>query len=190
MGCILGILLITPGFFILLLTQNLRILSFEFPVDQILLVIFFFLVAFFEELIFRGYVLSVISGYFSVRSGVLLSSLLFSLVHLSNPDTTTIGLVNIFLVGIINGVLFIKTGNLWAPMGAHWTWNFFQGIVYGFDVSGFKFPKILRTEISGPEVLTGGEFGLEGSILVSLLFLSFLVFHTEFIRKPNLFKTL
>ena len=100
---------------------------------------------------------------------LILSSVLFSLMHIINANLTMIGVVNLFLAGILLGIYYIHKTNLWFPIGMHLTWNFFQGPVFGYKVSGFQTESILTQEIQGNSIITGGAFGFEGSILATLL---------------------
>jgi membrane protease YdiL (CAAX protease family) len=126
-----------------------------------------------EEFIFRGYPLQAL-GEGSRRwiAGLLLCTL-FALGHSGNPDVTMIGVANIFLAGVILVILYYQTRRLWLPISFHLSWNLAQSWLWGFDVSGIKIENQLFVATpTGPEVLTGGEFGLEGSILSTILFVA------------------
>ena len=108
-------------------------------------------------------------------------SLIFSLLHLMNPGVTAISLINIILVGVLFGVLLMRTGSLWICIGTHGMWNLTQGGLYGIKVSGLPTTGIFVSELSGPSFLAGGEFGAEGSIvatavLILAIWLSFRIF--------------
>jgi membrane protease YdiL (CAAX protease family) len=110
-------------------------------------------------------------------------SLIFSLLHLMNPGVTVISLVNIILVGVLFGVLLMRTGSLWICIGAHGMWNLTQGALYGIKVSGIQTSGVFVSDLSGPSFLAGGEFGAEGSIvatavLLLAIWLSFRIFKT------------
>ena len=100
----------------------------------------------------------------------VVSAIVFSLAHGMNPNVSVLGLVNIALVGILFAYMFDATKGLWLPIGYHITWNYFQGNVFGFAVSGTTPHGIYNVSIEdGNAWLTGGAFGLEGGILASLL---------------------
>ena len=123
-----------------------------------------------EEFIFRGYMLQALAEGSRRWLAAVLISLLFAIVHLDNPDVTVVGISNIFLVGIVIAVLYFQTLRLWLPIGYHLSWNWAHGWLWGFDVSGIELEhKVFIANPRGPDLLTGGEFGLEGSILTTAL---------------------
>jgi uncharacterized protein len=135
-----------------------------------------------EETVFRGYQLKNAAeglNYHSLgpRGAILLawvlSSVFFAVLHAANPNATPISTLNIVLAGLMLGFGYVLTGELAIPIGLHITWNFFQGAVYGFPVSGFGDfgPTLLVTEQGGPELWTGGSFGPEGGLLIPAVML-------------------
>ncbi|MEJ2055879.1 MAG: CPBP family intramembrane metalloprotease [Calditrichaceae bacterium] len=96
-------------------------------------------------------------------------------MHLFNPSVSLISTINIFLAGILLGIYFIHKGNLWFPIGMHFTWNFFQGPVFGFEVSGMRTYDIINHDIAGHKLITGGEFGYEGSLIATVAMIVLIV---------------
>src|SRR5690625_993937 len=174
-GLFLGALSITVITFILMLTGNISLInSFsdpEFTVYALTFLILFILVGFFEEMFFRGYVMSTMASRGNGKWMIyVVSSLFFSIVHMTNPNVSVLGLINIALVGFLFAYMFDVTNSLWLPIGYHITWNYFQGNVFGFAVSGTTPYGIYNVDItSGNVLLTGGDFGLEGGILATFL---------------------
>jgi uncharacterized protein len=124
------------------------------------------LAAFSEELVFRGYILGNLMESFKNKWVALaISAGLFALFHLANPGMNSLAFANLFLAGLLLGVNYIYTRNLWFSLLLHLSWNFFQGPVLGFNVSGLHLPSLLVVWTKGDFLVTGGEFGLEGSIL-------------------------
>jgi len=135
-----------------------------------------------EELTMRGYVLQNLLTRFSVAVCIATTSALFSLLHLLNftvlapsvkAHTVVASIINIALFGAVAALLVIRTGALWAAIGLHWGWNFSCGFIFGSPVSGLKFEhQVLRVIWHGNEILTGGSFGLEGSVVVTVMLLA------------------
>ncbi len=123
-------------------------------------------VSWFEELTFRGYLLQNLTDGIGIRWAVLLSSIIFGLIHLQNPNATLVSGVIIILITFILVFGWLITGQLWILFGLHAGWNFFLGPVFGFPVSGLHEDSFMKLTIEGPEWLTGGEFGPEGGFLV------------------------
>ncbi|MDT8324376.1 MAG: type II CAAX endopeptidase family protein [Bacteroidota bacterium] len=129
----------------------------------------FTLVGFAEEILMRGYPFTVLQRQGGTVLALLLTSVLFSLMHGFNPEIGWLGFGNIFLAGIWLGVARLVTGTLWLAIGMHTGWNFFLGTVFGFPVSGIYERSLLITETTGPEVLSGGSFGPEGGLLATVV---------------------
>jgi len=123
-------------------------------------------VSWFEELTFRGYLLQNLTDGIGIRWAVLLSSIIFGLIHLQNPNATMLSGIIIILITFILVLGWLRTGQLWIPFGLHAGWNFFLGPVFGFPVSGMLEDSFIKLTINGPEWITGGEFGPEGGYLV------------------------
>lgn len=173
-GLLLGAASITFMFFILLMTGNVTMVhSFTNPQISLFLIhylILFILVGIFEELFFRGYVMQTMASRKNkVWVIYMASALLFSFVHGLNPNVSSLGLVNIFFVGLLFAYMFVATKSLLMPIGYHITWNYFQGSVFGFAVSGNTTHALYEVDITGGnDWLTGGSFGLEGGFLTTL----------------------
>ena len=91
------------------------------------------------------------------------------------------------IIRVLLGLSYIYTRNLWFPIALHFSWNFFQGTVFGFNVSGIDSYSIIEQEAIHDNLLTGGKFGFEGSIVSVLLHLVFiLVIYKVFNRRLNL----
>jgi len=144
------------------------------------------MVGWYEELLFRGYRLQNLADGLNPFWAVLISSIWFGLGHLTNPNATWISTTGIFLAGIFLAYPYLRTGQLWLSIGLHIGWNFFEGPVFGFPVSGLDFFRLTRTTIEGPKLWTGGEFGPEaGLILIPALVMgTLLVYFYTYKRKP------
>ncbi len=130
---------------------------------------FFLLVALLEELICRGYLQQMVTDHLNYKIGIAFSSLIFTLIHLGNDHFTWIAFCNLTLGGILMSLLYLKYQSLYVPIGFHWLWNYFQGNILGFGVSGTDVLGVLQLKVDGPDWLTGGYFGLEGSLITCFL---------------------
>ena len=119
----------------------------------------FTLVAFGEELLFRGYLFQTLVEGTSRLIAVLLFAVCFALLHMGNPDVTAFSLINIAIAGIWLSAAYFKTRGLWLPIGLHFSWNFFQSHVFSFPVSGLKMHDTQLGVLydNGPAWLTGGR---------------------------------
>ena len=127
--------------------------------------------AFLEEVIFRGYLLRKLIEKFSPFVSLTLSSLLFVGLHCLNYGITFLSIINIFLAGLLLGMLFLKTKNIWLTVGFHFLWNYVQAIL-GFNVSGGDLlPSIISLNFENANLFNGGNFGFEGSYVCSIILL-------------------
>jgi len=130
-----------------------------------------------EEIVFRGYPFQRLVECLTPAGAVAASSVLFGLLHLSNPHHTWFSTVNTALVGIPFALAYLRTRALWMPIGIHFIWNSLMGFGLGLPVSGINFPSsILRAQVSGQAWLTGGEYGPEGGALVTVTVLAATVY--------------
>ncbi len=126
----------------------------------------FVIVAWNEELMSRGYHLQTIASGMGLFWGLLISSAIFGVLHLANPNATWLSAVGILFAGLMLGYAYLRTRQLWLPIGLHLGWNFFEGVVFGFPVSGLETYQLTRTTIAGPTIWTGGAFGPEAGLIV------------------------
>jgi membrane protease YdiL (CAAX protease family) len=169
-GLVWGAALISVGFLVLYIFDFVSIVETDFGAIQWLSYIAFFLVvAFNEEILVRGYILTNLMASMNKYWALIVSALLFSVMHLANDNTSLISTVNLFLAGIMLGIYTIHKRNLWFPIAMHFTWNFFQGPLLGFEVSGTKMDSVISQQVSGNSLITGGEFGFEGSLLLTVM---------------------
>ncbi len=154
--------------------------------DLVLVTVIMMVVSIYEEMVFRGYVLNNLLQSMPKQAALLTSALLFAGFHSLNPNFNLIAFVNIFIAGVLLGCNYIYTRNLWFAIFFHFSWNFFQGPVLGFEVSGVELPTLLEQNIKGSILLTGGDFGLEASWLATFtMALMTLVLFLLFKRKYN-----
>ncbi len=150
----------------------------------------FVLVGWNEELLSRGYHLQTIASGTNRTLGVILSSGIFAALHLANPNASAMSTLGIFLAGVFLAYGYLRTGQLWLSIGLHIGWNFFEGVIFGFPVSGMIFYRLPRVVVRGPVLWTGGEFGPEaGLVLLPALVLGALLIYgyTRFARRDVAF---
>lgn len=169
-GFFLGPALLCIGSLILYMNGNLNWNDINFRErDFVTSFIFMLLVAFGEELIFRGYILHNLLQSVNRWFALGISALAFTLAHASNPNVDIIAIINVFVAGLLLGINYIYTRNLCFAIMFHFSWNFFQGPILGYDVSGINLNSLFEMEINGSTLLTGGPFGFEGSIFSGIL---------------------
>ncbi|MGG1515292.1 type II CAAX endopeptidase family protein [Paenibacillus oryzisoli] len=123
-----------------------------------------------EELFARGYLQGLAKRQYGAGWGIAISMIVFALLHAKNPGmwSSIMPLLNLLLAGLLFGLCREYSGSLWLPIGLHVSWNFVQGCVLGFDVSGMPLTSILTAEPIGSSYVSGGAFGAEGSVLTTI----------------------
>jgi hypothetical protein len=132
--------------------------------------------AVFEELLVRGYLFQAMLEGLGVYPTIAVTSIFFAMLHIPNlmvldiPSNSLVALMNIALAGVLLSIAYLRTRALWLPIGLHFAWNFLQAFIFSAPVSGLNLaPKVLKIELHGDDWLTGGAFGLEGSIVATIV---------------------
>jgi len=126
----------------------------------------YILVGWNEELLFRGYQLQTLASGLNLFWAVFISSAVFGVSHLLTPNATWVGVVGIFFAALFLAYSYVRTHQLWLSIGLHVGWNFFEGVVFGFPVSGSDIYSIIRHQVTGPELWTGGIYGPEAGLII------------------------
>ena len=172
-GALFVVFLYVVGFGLSLLLGAVEVVGFLFsPISLLVSLLLYFFVALTEEVIGRGFILGrMLDGGINKFVALFISAVLFSLMHLFNPNFAFVPFLNIMLAGCFLGASYIYTRNLCFPIALHWFWNWIQGSVLGYKVSGNEFSNKNLLILHFPEenLINGGTFGFEGSILCSLL---------------------
>ena len=186
-GLLVGFLLISSGFVLLSILGNLSVESINFNLPLLIGYILLFGVGSLnEEIMIRGYILSNLSESMNKYIALIVTSLLFGVMHLANANVTTLSFLNIVLAGIMLGIYYVHRRNLWLPISLHFSWNFFQGPIFGFEVSGVEVTGAITQNIQGPDLITGGTFGFEGSVIATLLMLiAIVLLHYKYQEESN-----
>jgi len=133
-----------------------------FPWLEIVLV--FLPAAFHEELTFRGYVYQKLRTW-NRGGAIAITAIVFAAMHGDNAGVTPIALANLLLAGVLLALAYERTQRLWLPIGIHFGWNVVSGPILGYGVSGYiAGATVLTAGAAGPPWITGGAFGIEGSI--------------------------
>lgn len=124
-----------------------------------------------EEVLTRGWLLPVIGARYRPWLGVVISSLLFAVLHFLNPNISLIAVLNLALFGFFAALYALYEQSLWGVFSIHTVWNWAQGNLFGFEVSGQPVPggTLFNLEEVGPDIITGGPFGPEGGLAVTLV---------------------
>lgn len=160
------------GFLLLLLAGGVSVTGVNSCLSSLVQTwIFFFFVALFEETACRGFLLGrMMDAGVNKFVALFLSSAVFSCLHLANPNFAAVPFFNLLLAGILLGSAYIYTRNLWFAIMLHWFWNWLQGPVLGFEVSGNRIgDSLLALQTPDAPLLNGGSFGFEGSLVCTVL---------------------
>ena len=129
----------------------------------------FIFVGFGEEILSRGYIMSVLKQTRNKWIILIGPALIFAALHLGNNGIDVLSFINLFLVGVLFAYMFMKSKNIWMPIGYHITWNYFQGYIWGFKVSGTSTNGLYQIENVTNNIINGGAFGPEGGIIVTII---------------------
>jgi len=139
-------------------------------VTNLSVVLLFLLVALFEEIAFRGLLFRIVENGLGSWGALLVSAVFFGGAHLGNPGATLGSSIAIALeAGVLLGAIYMATRSLWMVIGVHWAWNYFEGPVFGTQVSGYDIPSLLHSVTDGPVLWTGGAFGPEAGLFAVIV---------------------
>ncbi len=188
-GILVGAVMISLPVLVCVVT-GAATLTFNPNVNPLVIVLFFLafvLQGMGEEVLFRGYLLMTLSGRNKIRTAIIISSLMFSIMHVSNANFGIIPFINITLFGAFAAVYMLKRGSIWGIGAIHTVWNFMQGNIFGFSVSGNpSMPTVFDCKLGEVgEILSGGDFGIEGGLGATVILLIALVVILAMPAKKN-----
>ncbi|MGL5330953.1 MAG: CPBP family glutamic-type intramembrane protease [Peptostreptococcaceae bacterium] len=124
-----------------------------------------------EEILTRGWLMNVLGARYNIAVGLIVSSSFFGLLHLGNDNVNYLAVLNIILVGVFFGLYVIKTNDLWGACGMHSSWNFAQGNLFGFEVSGIdtSIGTLFDLNLVGSDFISGGPFGPEAGLVTTFV---------------------
>lgn len=159
---------------ILLISNNISLtLSKDLKIGIIIILIILVLIqSFLEEVVFRGYLMTRLAAKKGKWIAIILSSLFYIVFRMSNPTTSKLDLINIFLISIVMSLLYWYFDNILVIAIFHAFWNCISGVIFGFNISGIRVSDSIFTveAISDKQILIGGSYGIEGSIIVTVFF--------------------
>ena len=159
---------------ILLISNNVSLtLSNDFKISIIIILIILVLIqGFLEEIVFRGYLMTRLAAKKGKWIAIILSSLFYLVFRMSNPTTSKLDLINIFLISIVMSLLYWYFDNILVIAIFHAFWNCISGVILGFNISGIRVSDSLFAvkAISDKQILIGGSYGIEGSIIATVFF--------------------
>lgn len=165
LGLLIGFTIMAVSFVLLLLTHQILFVGTKFNLPSILYSFgFYIFVAITEELLVRGYMLNNLLNACNKYVALIISSVIFSALHGLNPNVDAFALFEIALAGFLLGLAYIYTKSLWFPIALHFSWNFFQGTIFGFNVSGNEKYNLITISRKVDNIWNGGLFGYENSI--------------------------
>lgn len=176
-GSGLAILILAIIFAFSLVTGSIRVEGFARPAPETTnaagyllgAIVAFFLVGLYEEVMFRGYVLQKTAERAGRVPAIIVSAILFAVLHGANPGADAFGILNTTIIGVLLSVLYFRTRSLWMPVGFHFAWNFFLGYVYSLPVSGLPIHGLLNvTEVDPESRLSGGSYGPEAGLACTI----------------------
>ena len=174
----MAVLLYFLGFGLSWVMGEVEVTGFQFkPLDLLGSLLFFLLVALFEEILMRGYILGrLLHTRLNKFLSLFISAALFALLHIFNPEIDILPMVNLVLAGMLLGASYLYTRNLCFPISLHLFWNWIQGPILGYQVSGNNFMStMLKLRMPEENVLNGGAFGFEGSLICTVLMIVFTI---------------
>ena len=173
---------------ILLISNNISLtLSNNFKIGTIIILIILVLIqGFLEEIVFRGYLMTRLAAKKGKWIAIILSSLFYLVFRMSNPTTSKLDLINIFLISIVMSLLYWYFDNILVIAIFHAFWNCVSGVILGFNISGIRVSDSLFAvkAISDKQILIGGSYGIEGSIIATVFFaiLGLLVYMSLYLK--------
>lgn len=178
-GLLIGFMMISSVYLLLLCTGNVSVLRIGISSDMIPLFIAYILMwipqGASEEIMFRGFMIPRQAARYKTPFAVFFSSLLFALFHAGNRGFTVLALINLMLISFAFALIALYKENIWTVCAAHTVWNFSQGNLYGLEVSGNASGASVIHSVyrhSASAFITGGDFGPEGGIFVTLVSLA------------------
>ncbi len=188
LGFFMGTLCISFIIIVFYVLGYYRVLAVSSTSALLMMLVYFTTVGLFEEVVFRGIIYRITEESLGTNLALIVSALIFGIAHLPNEHANVISVVSAASAGMLAGALLSLTKRLWLPISFHTAWNWSQASL-GVAVSGIDMPGFLKARLEGPELVTGGAFGPENSIItVLLLIILFCVAYYLTLKKRNVIR--
>ena len=187
-GFIVAFLIYLIGFGLSYSLQLIEVQGFNFDIQALLMsFVFFCIISLTEEIMCRGYILTnLLQTRMHPFLALLISSLIFAMLHLLNPNMNPLSFVNLVLAGVMLGIVYLYTHNLWFPISLHLFWNWIQGPILGYEVSGTTiFSSLVDLSYPSYTMWNGGMFGFEGSVICTILMVAYILSVILYFRKKQ-----
>lgn len=184
-GLLIGLLIILAIVIIGVLFGQFKYDGIDFS-SCLLLILYFIgygVQSFCEEIYCRGWALTYFARRHGILFAILASNIVFILPHLGNNGFDIMSIVNIFLIGILFAIIFLKYDNIWICGGIHTAWNFLLGPIFGLNVSGEATYSLLKFSAISPNILNGGTFGPESSLIVTFVVIVAIIIAAYVLKK-------
>lgn len=170
LGLLVGAIIFSSVVFVMYLIGVLKFETVNSPANLVNFLPELLIAGFIEEYIFRGIVFKISEELLGTWIAIIIQALLFGLIHGNNPNATAFSTFAISIeAGILLVAVYMLTRRLWMAIGLHFAWNWMQGPFFGIPVSGLDINGFFETSVNGSELLTGGAFGAEASIIAVIL---------------------
>ena len=170
-GFVIGFVMFVLVVFIGMILGQYTFLGFDFSSLYLAIpyIIVFIIQPFGEEIFTRGWIIPLFSKNYSVFTAIVVSTLFFVVGHVGNNGFNIVALINILLIGVLLSLLFLKFDNIWICGAFHSAWNFTQGDLFGFNVSGLNMSSLLHFSQAAPNIVNGGSFGPEAGLITTCI---------------------
>lgn len=171
-GMLIGFMAITGIVAILVLTNTVKINNINFlPLNLAVIAVGWMIQSASEEIAIRGWLIPVLGNRSTPLTAILITSIIFGILHLFSSGVTVLSFTNLVLSGAFFAEYAIYSNNIWGVCGMHFSWNMTLGNIFGFSVSGFSdnVETVFRTKPIGASYLTGGDFGPEGGFITTVI---------------------
>lgn len=170
-GLVIGLVMFLAVVALGIISGQYRFAGFDFGCTYLFIpyLLCFAVQSFGEEFYTRGWALTYFSKNHSIITAIIISCIVFILPHMMNNGLNLMAIINLFLFGLVFVVLFLRFDNIWICYGLHTIWNFTQGFLLGFNVSGIETSSIIKFTQASSSIIGGGAFGPESSLIATFV---------------------